>query len=79
MSTIVRLSRIDQDHDSDINITSHYYTEKSTVICLYYACDIIQLMTFDEVNTRIDQLMEHDIHLGIRGEYHVPCVDQSEA
>jgi hypothetical protein len=29
----------------------------------------IQLMTFDKVNTRIDQPMEHDIHLGIRGEY----------
>ena len=29
----------------------------------------IQLMTFDEVNTRIDQPMEYDIHLGIRGEY----------
>ena len=25
----------------------------------------IQLMTFDEVNTRIDQPMEHVIHLGI--------------
>ena len=24
-----------------------------------------QLMTFDEVNTRIDQPMEHDIHRGI--------------
>lgn len=23
-------------------------------------------MTFDEVNTRIDQPMEHDIHRGIR-------------
>ena len=34
----------------------------------------IQLMTFDEVNTRIDQPMEHDIH---RGEYHIPWVDQS--
>ena len=38
---------------------------------------IIQLMTFHEVNTRIDQPMEHDIHRGIRGEYHVPWVDQS--
>ena len=28
---------------------------------------IIQLMTFDEVNTRNDQPMEHDIHRGIRG------------
>jgi hypothetical protein len=37
----------------------------------------IQLMTFDEVNTRIDQPMEHDIHRGIGGEYHVPWVDQS--
>jgi hypothetical protein len=34
-------------------------------------------MTFHEVNTRIDQPMEHDIHRGIRGEYHVPWVDQS--
>ena len=34
-------------------------------------------MTFDEVNTKIDQPMEHDIHRGIRGEYHVPWVDQS--
>jgi hypothetical protein len=37
----------------------------------------MQLMTFDEVNTRIDQPMEHDIHRGIRREYHVPWVDQS--
>ena len=37
----------------------------------------IQLMTFHEVNTRIDQPMEHDIHRDIRGEYHVPWVDQS--
>jgi len=31
------------------------------------------------VNTRIDQTMEHDIHLsrGGLGEYHVPLVDQS--
>jgi hypothetical protein len=39
----------------------------------------LQLMTFHEVNTRIDQPMGHDIHrsrLG-RGEYHVPWVDQS--
>jgi len=34
-------------------------------------------MTFHEVNTRIDQPMEHDIHRDIRGEYHVPWVDQS--
>ena len=39
--------------------------------------DIIQLMTFDEMNTRIDQPMEHDIHRGSGGEYHVPWVDQS--
>jgi hypothetical protein len=32
----------------------------------------IQLMTFHEVNARIDQSMEHDLHQGIRGEYHVP-------
>jgi hypothetical protein len=39
----------------------------------------IQLMTFHEVNTRIDQAMEHDIHRGRLGrcEYHVPWVDQS--
>jgi hypothetical protein len=29
------------------------------------------------VNTRIDQPMEHDIHLRCLGEYHVPWVDQS--
>ena len=40
-------------------------------------CNIIQWMTFDEVNTRIDQPMEHDIHLGCLNEYHVPWVDQS--
>ena len=34
-------------------------------------------MTFDEVNTRIVQPMEHAIHRGIRGEYHVPWDDQS--
>jgi len=36
-------------------------------------------MTFYEVNTRIDQSMEHDINRGLegRGEYHVPWVDQS--
>ena len=41
--------------------------------------NIIQLMTFHEVNTRIDQAMEHDIHQGLEGigEYHVPSVDQS--
>ena len=33
--------------------------------------DIIQLTAFDEVNTRIDQPMEHDIHRGIRDEYHI--------
>ena len=33
-------------------------------------------MTFDEVNTRIDQPMEQDIHRGIRGEYRIPWVDQ---
>jgi hypothetical protein len=32
---------------------------------------IIQLMTFDEVNTRNDQPMEQDIHRGIRAGYHV--------
>jgi hypothetical protein len=39
----------------------------------------IQLMTFHEVNTRIDQAMEHDIHRGHLGrcEYDVPWVDQS--
>jgi hypothetical protein len=31
----------------------------------------MQLMTFDDVNTMIDQPMEHDIHRGIRREYHV--------
>ena len=36
-------------------------------------------MTFHEVNTRIDQHMEHDIHLGLfsLGEYHDPWIDQS--
>jgi hypothetical protein len=41
-------------------------------------------MTFHEVNTRINQPMEHDIHLRkdwstrfSRGEYRVPWVDQS--
>jgi len=29
------------------------------------------------VNTRIDQPMEHDIHLGCFGEYHVTWVDRS--
>ena len=33
-------------------------------------------MTFSEVNTRVYQPMEHDIHRG-RGEYHVSWVDQS--
>jgi CRISPR/Cas system-associated protein Csx1 len=32
--------------------------------------NIIQLMTFHEVNTKIEQPMEHDIHRGIRGEFH---------
>ena len=55
--------------------------------CLFYTLHMviieqhninnIQLMTFDEVNTRIDQPIEHDIHRGIRNEYHVPWVDQS--
>ena len=56
----------------------------------YFSFYIIQLMTFYEVNyaihnyydntqmnTRIDQPLEHDIHRGILGEYHVPWVDQS--
>jgi hypothetical protein len=34
-------------------------------------------MTFDGVDTRIVQPMEHDIHRGIRGEYHVPWVDRN--
>ena len=34
-------------------------------------------MAFDEVNTRIDQSMEHDIQRGIQGEYHVPWFYQS--
>jgi hypothetical protein len=36
-------------------------------------------MIFHQVNTRIDQPMEHEIHLGRRGrgEYHVPWVDQT--
>jgi hypothetical protein len=32
----------------------------------------IQLTTFHEVNKRIDQPMEQDIHRDIQGEYHVP-------
>ena len=32
----------------------------------------IQLMTFDEVNTRIDQPMEKDIHRGIN-----PCIHRN--
>jgi hypothetical protein len=46
-------------------------------VLLLFVTNIIQLMTFDEVNTWIDQPMEHDIHRGIRCEYHVPWVDQS--
>ena len=38
--------------------------------------DIIQLMTFDEVNTRIDQPMEHDIHRGSRGLIN-PCIHRN--
>ena len=34
-------------------------------------------MTFNFGEYRIDQPMEHDIHLGYLGEYHVPWVDQS--
>ena len=52
----------------------------TAVVLLLFVTNIIQLMTFDEVNTRIDQPMEHDIrdiHRGIRCEYHVPWVDQS--
>jgi hypothetical protein len=32
-------------------------------------CNTIQLMTFDEVNTRIDQPMAHAIHRGIQVLY----------
>ena len=39
--------------------------------------DTIQLMTFDEVNTRIDEPIEHDIYRCIQDEYHVPWIDQS--
>jgi len=37
----------------------------------------MQLMTYHEVNTRIDQPMGHDFHRGRfgRGEYHVPWVE----
>ena len=36
-------------------------------------------MIFHQMKTRIDQPMEHEIHLGRRGrgEYHVPWVDQT--
>ena len=64
-----------------------YFNHKITVSLLdlkntnqytfYFKFNVMQLMTFHEVNTRIDQPMEHDIHRGIRGEYHVPWVDQS--
>ena len=46
-------------------------------MCCLLLLDIMQLITFDEVNTRFDQTMENDIHRGIRGEYPVPWVDQS--
>ena len=49
--------------------------------CLVFKFD---LMSYNKtvndlisVNTRIDQPMKHDIHLGCLGEYHVPWVDQS--
>ena len=32
------------------------------LFCFDFVIDIIQLMAFDEVYTRIDQPMEHDIH-----------------
>ena len=39
--------------------------------------EIVQLTAFDEVNTRIDQPMEHDIHRGIRDEYHITFLSPS--
>jgi hypothetical protein len=39
--------------------------------------NIIFQSSSDEVNTRIEQPMEHDSHRGIRGKYHVSWVDQS--
>ena len=52
-----------------VPITTNVVSLKTTQ-ARYTRYNIIQLMTFDEVNTRIDQPMEHDIHRGIR-------VDQS--
>jgi hypothetical protein len=40
-----------------------------------FYCSINKLSI--SVNTRINQPMEPDIHLGCHGEYHVPRVDQS--
>ena len=43
---------------------------------LYLFMTIIQMMTFHEVNTGIDQPMEHDIDRGIQGLIN-PCIHRN--
>jgi hypothetical protein len=43
---------------------------------LYLFMTVIQMMTFHEVNTGIDQPMEHDIDRGIRGLIN-PCIHRN--
>jgi hypothetical protein len=51
---LYRLDKTYFFHLDFINVTFSFLQGKN----------IIQLMTYDEVNTRIDQPMEHDIHRG---------------
>ena len=59
-------------------IHDDYILEMMSLVSGLKCRDNIQLMTFHEVNTRIDQPMEMIFRgrLG-RGEYHVPRVDHS--
>ena len=51
---------------NSINSTKFNYCPQFFEKDIFTTLNIIQLITFDEVNTRIDQPMEHDIHQGIK-------------
>jgi hypothetical protein len=50
---------------NSINSTKFNYCPQFFEKDIFTTLNIIQLITFDEVNTRIDQPVEHDIHRGI--------------
>ena len=50
---------------------SNIFDFHDALILYHQVADIIQLTALDWGNTRIDQPMEHDIHRGIRDQYHI--------